>query len=219
MEDELDDIVTGKEDMVRVLDEFYHPFQESLQVAEQRMERVQIPTDEKCQDCGAPMVIKFGRTGQFLGCSRYPECKATRPIGGEAKSEAVETEHKCPKCSRTLLRRENKRGPYLACSGYPECKEIFNLDEQGNPVPAVIETEHKCPKCGKPMALRRGPRGPFLGCTGYPKCRSTLPADEYGEPDQDARDQRQVREVRRPDGHQARASGGLPRLPGLSQVP
>lgn len=182
MEDELDDIVTGKEDMVRVLDEFYHPFQEALKVAEERMQRVQIATDQTCHECGAPMVIKFGRTGQFLSCSKYPDCKATRPVGSESKPEAIETEHKCPKCGRTLLQRENKRGPYLACSGYPECKEIFNLDASGNPVPTVIETDHLCPKCGKNMALRQGPRGPFLGCTGYPKCRTTLPVDDQGNP-------------------------------------
>ncbi len=82
MEDELDGIASAKEDMVKVLDEFYYPFQDSLKTAEEQAQRVQIPTDEICHVCGAPMVMKFGRTGQFLGCSKYPDCKATRPIGG-----------------------------------------------------------------------------------------------------------------------------------------
>jgi DNA topoisomerase-1 len=182
MEDELDDIVTGKEDMVRVLDEFYHPFQDALKAAEKNMQRAALPSDETCHECGAPMQVKFGRTGQFLGCSRYPDCKATRPMEGGPRAAAVETEHKCPKCGKPLMLRESKRGPFLSCSGYPKCKESFNIDEAGNPVPSVVETEHKCPKCGKPMVLRQSARGPFLGCTGYPKCRSTLPVDEQGQP-------------------------------------
>jgi DNA topoisomerase-1 len=183
MEDELDDISTAKEDLVKVLDEFYYPFQEALNTAETQMERVQIPTSEICHVCGAPMVLKFGKTGQFLGCSKYPDCKATRPLGGQPRAEAVESEHACPKCGKPLLIRENKRGEkFLSCSGYPECKESFNIDEAGKPVPSRVETEHVCEKCGKPMALRQGRRGPFLGCTGYPKCRNVVAVDTEGKP-------------------------------------
>jgi DNA topoisomerase-1 len=182
MEDELDEIASRKIDMVQVLDEFYHPFKESLRLAETNMQRVSIPSSEVCPECGAPMLVKFSKTGQFLGCSRYPECKVTKRIGGEAKAAAVETEHKCPKCGKPLLLRESRRGPFLSCSGYPGCKESFNLDAEGKPVPSVIETEHVCNKCGKPMALRQGSRGAFLGCTGYPKCRNTMPVDDKGKP-------------------------------------
>lgn len=182
MEDELDDIATAKEEMIKVLDEFYHPFQEALSVASTRMQRVQVMSSEVCQVCGAPMVVKFSKSGQFLGCSKYPECKATRRMDGQARAEAVETEHKCPKCGKPLMLRESKRGPFLSCSGYPSCKESFNLDAEGNPVPSVVETEHVCEKCGKPMALRQGSRGNFLGCTGYPKCRNTMPVDDQGKP-------------------------------------
>src|SRR5262249_2215659 len=110
MEGELDDIATAKEDLVKVLDEFYYPFQDALKTAETRSQRVQIQPGETCHACGAPMLLKFGRTGQFLGCSKYPECKATRPLGGPPRSEAVESEHACPKCGKPLLIRENKRG-------------------------------------------------------------------------------------------------------------
>ena len=183
MEDELDEIATAKVDMVKVLDEFYHPFQEDLKLATANMPRVSVPSSEICNECSAPMVVKFSKTGQFLGCSRYPECKATRPMDGSARPAAVETEHTCPKCGKFLMLRESKRGPFLSCSGYPGCKESFNLDPVTNqPVPSVIETEHVCEKCGKPMALRQGSRGAFLGCTGYPKCRSTMPVDDAGKP-------------------------------------
>src|SRR5262249_33617194 len=113
LEDELDDIVTAKEEMTKVLDDFYHPFRDALKVAETRMERVQILTDQKCPECGAPMAVKRGRTGQFLSCSRYPECKATLSMDGTPKAVAVETEHACPKCGKPLLLRESKRGPFL----------------------------------------------------------------------------------------------------------
>jgi DNA topoisomerase-1 len=182
MEDELDDIATAKEQMNKVLDEFYHPFQEALRAAETNMQRVQIPSSETCQECGSPMVVKFGRTGQFLSCSRYPECKATRPMDGAPRAAAIETEHTCPKCGKPLVQRESKRGPFLSCSGYPGCKESFNIGPEGQPVPTSVETEHACPKCGKPMALRQGARGAFLGCTGYPKCRNTMPVDDQGRP-------------------------------------
>ena len=124
----------------------------------------------------------FRSSGQFLGCSKYPECKATRPMDGSARPEAVETEHKCTKCGKSLMLRQSKRGPFLSCSGYPTCKEAYNLDAEGKPVPSVVETDHVCEKCGKPMALRQGSRGAFLGCTGYPKCRNTIPVDDKGEP-------------------------------------
>ncbi len=183
MEGKLDEIATAKADMVKVLDEFYYPFQEELRAAESHMERVQIPTSETCHVCSSPMVLKFGKTGQFLGCSKYPECKATRPLGGQPRAEAVASEHICPKCAKPLLIRENKRGEkFYSCSGFPDCKESFNIDPDGTPVRAVVETEHVCEKCGKPMVLRQGRRGAFIGCTGYPKCRNVLPVDEQGRP-------------------------------------
>jgi DNA topoisomerase-1 len=183
MEDELDEIASSKADMVKVLDEFYHPFQEDLKLATANMPKAVVPSSEVCNECGKPMNVKFSKTGQFLGCSGYPECKATRPMDGSARPAAVETEHKCPKCGKSLMLRESKRGPFLSCSGYPTCKESFNLDPVTNlPVPSVVETEHVCEKCGKPMALRQGSRGAFLGCTGYPKCRNTMPVDDSGKP-------------------------------------
>ena len=69
---ELDEIATAKVDMVKVLDEFYHTFQESLKHATANMPKQSVPSTETCNECGAPMVVKFSKTGQFLGCSKYP---------------------------------------------------------------------------------------------------------------------------------------------------
>ncbi len=181
MEGELDQIAEHKAQMQTVLEEFYTPFHEALKIAEKQMQRAALPSDVKCPDCGSPMQVKFSSKGQFLGCSKYPECKATQPLSGE-RQKAEPTDFSCAKCSKPLLKRENKRGEYLACSGYPACKEIYNIGADGQPVPAYTETEHKCNKCNKPMILRTSARGPFFGCSGYPKCRNLLPADENGQP-------------------------------------
>jgi DNA topoisomerase-1 len=181
MEDDLDRIAENEANMTSILEDFYGPFHETLKVAEQQMERAALPSDVKCPDCGAPMQIKFSSKGDFLGCSRYPECKATQPLSGERKKAEL-TEFSCGKCGKPLLKRENKRGEYLACSGYPDCKEIYNIGADGQPVPAAQETEYSCDKCGKPMILRTSARGPFFGCSGYPKCRNLLPADDQGRP-------------------------------------
>ena len=182
MEDELDEVADAKMDYVKVLDEFYGPFQATLAAAETNMQKVQIVSDEVCHKCGAPMLVKYSKGEAFLSCSKYPECKATRPRDGSTRVEAIETDHLCTKCGKPLMLRDGKRGQFLSCSGYPACKESYNLDAAGNPVPSVVETDHACPKCGKPMALRQGARGAFLGCTGYPKCRNTMPVDDKGEP-------------------------------------
>ena len=184
MEDELDEIVTGKEELNKVLDEFYYPFQESLKVAEQKPGHVDISTGENCPECQSPLVMKFSKNGAFAGCSKYPECKYTKPMGGDSGSRGVETEHVCPDCGSKLKQKDSKRGPFLYCSGYPKCKSLFDLGADGQPIPKpkAEVTEHPCPKCNKPMIMRQGARGAFLGCSGYPKCRSTIQVDEHGKP-------------------------------------
>jgi DNA topoisomerase-1 len=185
MEEDLDQIETGKTERNYVLNEFYEPFQQSLQVAQEKMQSVKDePTDETCPQCQRPLVYRYSKkAGKFLGCSGYPECKYIKPREGEEGRQApVLTEHKCPECARPMVQRMGKRGPFLGCSGYPDCKTTMNFDAQGNPVLASKPTQHVCDKCGKPMVLREGPRGPFLACTGYPKCRNAKDVDAQGNP-------------------------------------
>ena len=221
MEDELDDIATAKEDMVKVLDEFYYPFQEALKAAETQMERVQIPTSEVCHVCGAPMVLKFGKTGQFLGCSKYPECKATRPLGGQPRAEAVESEHACPKCGKPLLIRENKRGEkFLSCSGYPECKESFNIDEEGKPGALDGRDRARLREVRQADGAAPGARGGrSWAAPAIPSAATSMPVDERGQAGPDRQGRRQVREVRQADGRPAGPSRAVPGLHRLPQVP
>jgi DNA topoisomerase-1 len=135
-----------------------------------------VETEHKCPTCGKPMLQRVGRSGPFLGCSGYPECKTTMNLSpdGTPQLTAQPTEHKCEKCGSPMVLRQGKRGPFLGCSGYPKCRNIVNVDAEGNPV-KPIETGINCEKCNRPMIVKRGPRGPFLSCSGYPSCRNAKP--------------------------------------------
>ena len=118
MENNLDKVEEKQEDWVRMLKDFYQPFLEDLNRAKENMREVKkeiIITDEKCEKCGKPMVIRWGRNGKFLACSGFPDCKNTRPIS---------TGVKCPEegCGGELIERHSKRGVFYGCSNYPECK-------------------------------------------------------------------------------------------------
>jgi DNA topoisomerase I len=185
MEEELDQIETRKSERNHVLDEFYTPFEQSLELANEKM----AVDAEKCPLCGKVLQERFSRFGKFFGCSGYPECKYIKKrtaTGAEGepvvKEPPKETDVKCPTCGKAMLERTGKRGPFLACSGYPECKTTMNLDATGKAVLASRPTEHVCGKCGSPMVLREGPRGPFLGCSAYPKCKNIVDVDASGNP-------------------------------------
>jgi DNA topoisomerase-1 len=133
-------------------------------------------TDFDCPVCGKKMYKRVGKTGPFLGCSGYPECKGTMNLDAEGKPvpSATVTEHKCDKCGSPMVKRDGRRGPFLGCSAYPKCKNIVDTDANGNPV-RPIDPGVACDKCNSPMTVKKGPRGPFLACTAYPKCRNAKP--------------------------------------------
>jgi len=136
MEEDLDRIASGEAEWVPVLRDFFAPFSETLVAAEKNMENVTIPveeTNEVCEKCGAPMVIKRGRYGRFLACSRFPQCRNARSI-------TVSTGVKCPECKEGELVEKTTRRKriFYSCSRYPECKfAVWN-----KPVPMP------CPACG-----------------------------------------------------------------------
>jgi DNA topoisomerase-1 len=178
MEDELDEIETGKCKRNDVLTEFYEPFAEALRAAEDKLL-------EHCPKCNRPLKERFSKFGKFFGCSGYPDCDYIKRKGGDENGKREppkETEHKCPNCNKPMVQRFGKRGPFLGCSGYPECKTTMNLDAEGKPVLTSKPTAHICDKCNSPMVLREGPRGPFLACSAYPKCRNSKDVDAEGNP-------------------------------------
>jgi len=135
MEEDLDRIASGEEEWVPVLREFYEPFAATLSAADQNMEMVTIPvetTDQVCEKCGSPMVIKRGRFGKFLACSAFPKCR-------NAKSITVPTGAKCPECGGELVEKTTRRKRiFYSCANYPECK----FATWNRPVPTP------CPACG-----------------------------------------------------------------------
>ncbi len=168
MEDTLDSIEAGKAKSVTVLGEFYAPFKKVLTEAEQAQGKVKpedIATDEVCEKCGKPMVIRWGKHGRFMACSGYPECKNTRPVEGEKPAVPDQpTGESCPKCGEPMLIKAGRFGKFMACSGYPECKMT-------KPIPTGV----KCPEDGGDIIERRTRKGkPFWSCANYPKCKFAM---------------------------------------------
>jgi DNA topoisomerase-1 len=180
IEEKLDEIADNKEVWQNVIKGFYSPFSAELKEAEKNLQRQKVQPQESgytCPNCGKPLVIRDSRNGQFLGCSGYPECKTTMPLGkdGAPAPEPEETDMKCDKCGSPLIKKTGFKGKsYLACKRYPECKTTYNIDKSGNKVikPEPEKTDIKCEKCGSVMLKRIGKRGPFLTCSAFPKCRN-----------------------------------------------
>ncbi len=190
LEQQLDDIAEGSKKWVPVLREFYGPFRSTLELAQHQMrsvKREEIVTDLDCPKCGqAKLVIRFGRNGEFLACSRYnrdgegESCDFTsnfhRDENGQIvidKTSAPETSDVlCNVCGRPMVVKKSRFGPFLGCSGYPECTNTRRIGRDGKPVPLPEPTGVTCPKCGEGELLRRrGKFGrPFYGCARYPKC-------------------------------------------------
>ena len=141
MEEELDDVSRGERQWVPMLTEFYGPFQKALEEAQESMPRrkVEEETDEVCEACGKPMVIKTGRFGRFLACTGFPECRTSRPI-------LKKTGAACPRCGGDIVeRRARGRGrTFFGCSNYPRCDLIMNPEA-----------------CGRALSRVRRPHGPL----------------------------------------------------------
>ena len=184
LEEELDEIEEGKEKWQDAMSEFYKKFQKDLKYAEKHMEnikRMEKPTDEKCEKCGAPLVIKWGRHGSFYACSTYDKedpntCTFTKenPINlpdldSADMQETGAAEEYCENCGRVMVLKRGRFGQFMACTGYPDCKTTRRLD-QGKKVPD-IPLDELCPKCGRNMMIRHGRYGEFTTCSGYPDCK------------------------------------------------
>jgi DNA topoisomerase I len=117
--------------------------------------------EEYCENCGRPMVLKKGRFGTFYACTGFPDCKTTKPIGGQQKKPDQPLDELCPNCGSNLVLKSGRFGEFTACSNYPNCKYVKQK--------TIGMT---CPKCGEgEIAERRSKKGKtFYGCTRWPEC-------------------------------------------------
>ncbi len=182
METQLDEIEEGNLNWRVALQDFYGKFSADLEVATENIKNIKkqaIPTDEICEKCGAGMVIKFGRFGQFLACATYPECQTTREVAkkpklGENGEPIVEAEiPECELCTKPMALKKGRFGSFYGCTGYPECKNIRKIAKGGEvqTVLPPVMLDEKCPDCDKNLAIRNGRFGEFTACSDYPKCK------------------------------------------------
>ncbi len=180
MEGQLDEVEDGKIEWKKVLQSFYTPFKKDLEEAEKKMKDFKAEveeTDEVCEKCNEPMIIKWGRFGKFMACSGYPDCKNTKDIkkpGSEEEATPDEVDGVCDLCESALIIKRGRFGKFIACSTYPECKFT-------KPIGLGIG----CPEdnCKGEIAPRRTKKGrTFYGCTKYPDCKFTSWDKPKGEP-------------------------------------
>lgn len=158
MEDKLDAIETGNVEWKQVLRDFYPPFKDTLEKAEESLEKVEIrdePSDVICDKCGANMVYRVGRYGKFLACPNFPDCRNTMPVLNYIEA-------KCPKCGGRLLEktsRKNRR--FYGCENFPDC-DFVSWD---------LPVDERCPKCGSYMTLKRNGKGEQWHLCANETCR------------------------------------------------
>jgi DNA topoisomerase-1 len=168
MEEELDEVEEGKREWSTVVRALWNPLSLDLEKAKGKTKQIKEsllePTDITCPACGLhKLVKKFGRTGAFLACPGYPECKHTQPLD---KSELpVPVEGTCATCGAGLVARNGPYGRYIHCERRPECKYT-------KPFTLGIA----CPQCGEgEIAEKRSRKGKtFFSCTRYPACDYAL---------------------------------------------
>ncbi|MEI8360831.1 MAG: type I DNA topoisomerase [bacterium] len=188
MEDNFDEISDGKTPWQPVIREFYEPFAANLAIKTAELKKEDIMPEEKteevCDKCQSPMIIKIGRFGKYLACSNYPDCKNIKSLKKETPEQLAihkELEEKfkdevCDKCQSPMIVKVGRFGPFLACSGYPKCKNIKGIDNEAS------KTGIKCPNCETGEIIsKRSRRGTFFACNNYPTCKTSFSAKPTGE--------------------------------------
>jgi DNA topoisomerase-1 len=166
MEEELDKVEEQEMGWQKVLQNFYRPFKSRLAGVEKDRQTIRdslARTEETCELCGKPMVLRWSRYGKFLACSGYPECKNLKPLGENQEPEAEKTDEKCPTCGAEMVVRRGRFGRFLACSRYPKCKTTK---------PFGIGLKCPRPGCGGEIVEKRTKaKRIFYSCNRYPKCK------------------------------------------------
>ena len=193
MEELLDKVAEGQQDWVALLRNFNNDFDPTLLEAAKSMGKAKTDTvtDIPGPECGKPLAVKFGKTGQFLACTGYPACRYTSNYTRDEQGqihlqEKVKPEFEkvgtCPECGKDLVLKRSRTGSrFIACSGYPDCK---HAEPYSTGVP--------CPRegCNGVLVEKSSKRGKiFYSCSNYPQCDYALwdwpiaePCPECGSP-------------------------------------
>ncbi|SMP47145.1 type I DNA topoisomerase [Anoxynatronum buryatiense] len=151
MEKQLDEVEAGNEEWKRIIRSFFEPFEVMLKHADEHVEEVDFveESDELCDKCGSPMLIKYGRYGKFLACSNYPECSNTKPF---VKKLGIP----CPICDNgEVVERKSKKGRiFYGCNQFPDCRFV----SWNQPV------NEKCPKCQSLLTIKKTKKETKLVC-------------------------------------------------------
>ncbi len=169
VENDLDNIEKGKEELLPVLSGFWSGFSKELEKAEKEISiaEVEVPAEETdiiCEKCGARMIVKNGRFGKFAACPNYPTCRNTKPLNATAEAaEPVVADFKCEKCGGDMILKKGPYGDFYACANYPACRFA---KQKAEPL------DVPCPKCGSKILVRhgRGGKSTFYSCETYPAC-------------------------------------------------
>ena len=178
MEKDFDEIAAGKIKWVPIIKDFYKPFKENLMQKEKEVNKKDLTeeaTNEKCEKCDSPMIIKMGRFGKFMACNNYPDCKNTKQINEKGEVEEPETtDEVCEKCGKPMVFKQGRYGKFLGCSGYPDCKNIKAI---------VKSTGVHCPECDKgEIVEKKSKKGKvFFACNQYPSCKYAMWNKPTGE--------------------------------------
>ncbi len=124
----------------------------------------------ECPECGGQLVIKSSKKGPFLGCSHYPECDYSKPLGSQADTQIIkELDTQCPECDAALAVKNGRFGMFIGCTAFPECDYLASLHEPKDQLCA-------CPKCQQGQLVKRSNKygKTFYSCDGYPRCKYTL---------------------------------------------
>ena len=181
MESNLDAVEIGEVDWHKLVDDFYKPFIKRVEEAIEKAEPLKgrkWDGPDVCPICGRELVIRYSKTGAFLGCGNYPDCKGLMPLPGEGADDG-ETDGEpvnCPTCGKTMLLKSSRFGQFYACSGYPDCKTTANLSADGQPL-FLPDLKMNCDECGTPMEIKSKKRGPVMVCPD-PVCRRELPVKD-----------------------------------------
>jgi DNA topoisomerase I len=176
IEEDFDKIAEGKVQWVPVIRKFYEPFHENLEDKLEKVRKRDIleKLDRQCPQCGGDLLVRFGRFGKFIACSKFPDCKYTEKTEEEKQIQVENSGEICDQCGSPMVVKRGKYGVFLGCSRYPDCKGIKKIEKT---------LGIKCPKCETgDIVERRSKRGKlFWGCSSYPKCNFGLWNKPNGE--------------------------------------